>query len=92
MKTFSIQLAIARCCLGYNVNVAAALRLKNLFQVGYRKINLHNTRVITEKVQLYQVMQEEVLPACIGFVDGTKIQINQKHPVDGNHYFPAWLL
>ncbi|KNZ45854.1 hypothetical protein VP01_773g5 [Puccinia sorghi] len=27
-------------CLGSNGNGAAALRLKNLFQVGYRKINI----------------------------------------------------
>ncbi|KNZ52600.1 hypothetical protein VP01_3505g2, partial [Puccinia sorghi] len=35
-----IQLATATCLLGFNGNGAAVLRLKNLFQVGYRTINL----------------------------------------------------
>ncbi|KNZ57144.1 uncharacterized protein VP01_222g3, partial [Puccinia sorghi] len=42
----SIQLAIATCHLGSNGNGAAVLSLKNLFQIGYRKINLYTTRVI----------------------------------------------
>ncbi|KNZ48617.1 uncharacterized protein VP01_5534g1 [Puccinia sorghi] len=37
---------IATCHLGSNVNGAAVLRLKKLFQVGYGKINLYTTQVI----------------------------------------------
>ncbi|KNZ60457.1 uncharacterized protein VP01_15508g1, partial [Puccinia sorghi] len=38
----SIQLTIATCRLGSSGNGAAVLRLKNLSQVGYGTINLHN--------------------------------------------------
>ncbi|KNZ45374.1 uncharacterized protein VP01_8190g1, partial [Puccinia sorghi] len=42
----SIQLAVATCHLGSNGDGTAVLRPKNLFQVGYRTINLYITRVI----------------------------------------------
>jgi len=102
-RDVSIQLAVAICRLGSNGNGAAVLRLKNLFQVGYRTINLYTTRVIKaiynmqsqlaswptreEQVELSQVMQEEGFPGFIGFVDGKTIPLSQKPPIDGNHYF-----
>ncbi|KNZ63445.1 uncharacterized protein VP01_11427g1, partial [Puccinia sorghi] len=48
----SIQLAISTCRLGSNGNEAAFLRLKNLFQVRYRNINLYTTRVIILTINL----------------------------------------
>ncbi|KNZ62672.1 hypothetical protein VP01_12383g1, partial [Puccinia sorghi] len=90
-------------CLGSNGNGAAVLRIKNLFQVGYRKINLYTTRVIKaiynmqaqleswptqeEQVELSQFMQEEGFPGCIGFLDGTMIPLSKKPSIDGNHYY-----
>ncbi|KNZ49550.1 hypothetical protein VP01_4944g2, partial [Puccinia sorghi] len=52
-------------------NGAAVLRLKNICQVGYGKINLSATQ---EQAEL------------IGSVDGTTIPLSQKPPKDGNHY------
>ncbi|KAI9622798.1 hypothetical protein H4Q26_015082 [Puccinia striiformis f. sp. tritici PST-130] len=42
-----IQLDIVICCLGSNGNGSAVCRLRNLFQVGYGKINLYTCQVIT---------------------------------------------
>ncbi|KNZ48409.1 uncharacterized protein VP01_5692g1, partial [Puccinia sorghi] len=86
------------CCSGSVCN----LSLKTFYQVGYGIINLYTTRFIKEiyniqsqlaswptqeeKVELSQVMKEEGFPGCIGFVDGTKIPLTQKPPIDGNHY------
>ncbi|KNZ45336.1 hypothetical protein VP01_8235g2, partial [Puccinia sorghi] len=94
----SIHIAVATCCLGYNGNGEAVLRLKNLFQVGYGTINLYTTQVIKaiynmqsqlaswptqeEQVEISQVMQEEGFPGCISFVDGTTIPLSQKPPID----------
>ncbi|KNZ63298.1 hypothetical protein VP01_1162g12 [Puccinia sorghi] len=40
-QDFSIQLAIAKYCLGSNFNVEFVLRIKNILQFGYRTINLY---------------------------------------------------
>ncbi|POW22280.1 hypothetical protein PSHT_01387 [Puccinia striiformis] len=98
-----IQLDIVICCLGSNGNGSAVCRLRNLFQVGYGKINLYTCQVITavyefrssmiswpteaERLELSQVLQEEGFPGCVGFVDGTTIPLSQKPPKDGSHYW-----
>ena len=98
-----MQFEVAMCCLGSNGNGAAVFRLKNLFHVGYGTINLYTTWVTKviyqmrsrlaswpttkEQLESSQFMQEEGFPACVGFVDGTTIQLSQKPPIDGNHYF-----
>ena len=99
----SVQLAVALCRLGSNGNGAASRRLQNLFSVGYGTISLYTQRVITailslgkdllkwptsaERLEHSQVMQEEGIPGCIGFVDGTTIPLSQKPTIDGNLYF-----
>ncbi|KNZ52973.1 hypothetical protein VP01_3380g3 [Puccinia sorghi] len=97
----SIQLSVSTCRLGSNGNGEAVLRLKNLFQFGFRTINLYTTQVIKaihnvqsqleswptqeQQVELYHIMQEDEFPGCTGFVDGTMIPLSQKPPIDGNH-------
>ncbi|KNZ45556.1 hypothetical protein VP01_8008g1, partial [Puccinia sorghi] len=93
----SIQLAVATCRLGSNSNRAAVLRLKNLFQVGYRTIKLYTTQVIKtiynmqsqltswptqeERVELSQVLKEEGFTGCVVLMDGTMIPLSQKPPI-----------
>ncbi|KNZ46627.1 uncharacterized protein VP01_710g4 [Puccinia sorghi] len=94
LQDVSIELAIATCHLGSNGNGAAFLRLKNLFQIRYRTINMYTTRLIKviynmqsqleswptqeEQVELSQAMKEEGFPGYVSFMDGTMITLFKK--------------
>ncbi|KNZ59634.1 hypothetical protein VP01_1690g5 [Puccinia sorghi] len=72
----------------YQIINDSCSQTQNLFQFGYRTINLYTTQ---EQVELSQVMPEEGFPGCISFVDGETIHFIKKPPIDGVSYvYETW--
>ncbi|MBW0488942.1 hypothetical protein O181_028657 [Austropuccinia psidii MF-1] len=99
----AIQLAVELSRLGSNGNGAALGKIGMLFGMSHGGIMFYTERVIQilmklkckmivwltmeEQREMFEVMQAEGFPGCIGFIDGSLEPLSQRPPNDGEAYF-----
>ena len=98
-----IQLAVALARFGSYGNGGSVSKLQSIFQFGYGSTINYTKRVIKaltdvqhdwinwptpeRRAEIGQVMREEGFPGCVGFIDGTTINLSQKPAHNGETYF-----
>jgi hypothetical protein len=97
------QLPVTLARFGSYGNGGSISKIQSIFQIGSGTATLFTKRVVNCLLDLHddwikwpdesrqseigQVMREEGFPGCVGFIDGTTINISQKPARDGESYF-----